>query len=124
MTGKQLIKYLGKNLKPEHLGYDEGEYEGDLEDLSLEELFRELDYPAGHSVTIGDYIISQEEQFGGEGEGEDYWIVFKAQKGEEVTYWKIPGWYSSSQGSEIEIDNTFEVEPREVMVRKWFKKKK
>ena len=64
--------------------------------------------------------VSQEEkQFGGMDQGSEYWIVLKVEEGQEISYWKIPGWYQSHHGSEIEFENIFEVKPKEKMVTVW-----
>jgi len=50
--------------------------------------------------------------FGGEGEGEQYWSVYKFTKGTEAVYVKFDGSYQSYNGSEY--DEFFFVEPKEV----------
>ncbi len=64
--------------------------------------------------------ISQAEQFGGMDQGSEYWVVIKVkEKDQEATYWKIPGWYQSHHGSELEFENIFEVVSKEKLVRVW-----
>lgn len=62
-----------------------------------------------------------EQRYGGcEGDGEEHWIVFRAEKeGESTKYFKVPGWYQSYSGSELEWDNLHEVEPYERTIRDW-----
>jgi len=52
------------------------------------------------------------DSFGGEGEGEMYWSVYKFTKGTEAVYVKFNGSYQSYNGSEY--DKFFFVEPKEV----------
>ena len=60
------------------------------------------------------------EQFGGEGEGEEYWCVMSVtDKAGEETFWKVPGWYASHHGSELEIENIFEVVLKEKVIKVW-----
>lgn len=66
----------------------------------------------------------EETQGGGEGDGEEHWIVFSVSKDEEKTFWKIPGWYQSHYGGELEVDRTFEVEAAEKVITVWQAKKK
>lgn len=83
----------------------------------LKEIYKE-------PVEIEGITIEAEEVFGGgEGDGEEYYIVFSARSGadEPKRYFKIPGWYQSYHGSELEIENTFEVVPGEKVVRVWNK---
>ncbi len=58
---------------------------------------------------------------GGEGEGEDYWSVYKFTSGKDKVFVKFSGWYQSYNGSEF--DEFFFVTPREVMVTQYFKVK-
>ena len=72
---------------------------------------------------MGDFIISTEKVHGGgEGDGEKHWIVLKVEDGERVSFWKIPGWYQSYSGAELEIGNIFEVFAKEISVTVWEKK--
>lgn len=41
------------------------------------------------------------EQHGGEGEGEDFYTVYKFTKGDETVFVKFQGWYQSYNGSEM-----------------------
>jgi len=52
------------------------------------------------------------DSFGGEGQGEMYWSVYKFTKGTEAVYVKFNGSYQSYNGSEY--DEFFFVEPKEV----------
>jgi len=52
------------------------------------------------------------DSFGGEGEGEMYWVVYKFTKETEVVYVKFSGSYYSYSGSDY--DEFFFVEPKEV----------
>lgn len=71
------------------------------------------------------YSLSIVENFGGEGQGDQYWFVFSVNKsGEPESYWKVPGWYQSYNGGEYELSNLYEVEGREVTVKRWFAKNK
>lgn len=69
---------------------------------------------------VDDLTLKVEEVFGGsEGDGEEYYIVFSATSGAETKYFKIPGWYQSYHGRELEINNTHEVVPAEKVIRVW-----
>jgi len=52
------------------------------------------------------------DSFGGEGQGETYWSVYKFTKGTEVVYVKFNGSYYSYDGADY--DEFFFVEPKEV----------
>jgi len=52
------------------------------------------------------------DSFGGEGEGEMYWSVYKFTKGNDAVYVKFDGSYQSYNGSEY--DEFYFVEPKEV----------
>lgn len=57
---------------------------------------------------------SQEDSFGGEGQGDDYWSVYSFTNGTDVVYVKFSGWYASYSGSEF--TEWFFVEPKKVEV--------
>lgn len=45
----------------------------------------------------------EEDSFGGEGQGDQYWSVFSFSKeGEETLYVRFYGWYTSYNGAEYE----------------------
>lgn len=60
------------------------------------------------------------DNYGGEGEGEVYWKVWKFTKGSEEVHVQFDGSYASYNGSTY--DDWFFVEPREVTVTQYFKK--
>lgn len=72
--------------------------------------------------------IILEDSYGGEGLGEEYWIVLKVVNGDDTQYFKVEGWYSSF-GSEgpfssvySEDDRVYEVGQVEVVKTEWRKK--
>jgi hypothetical protein len=52
--------------------------------------------------------------YGGEGEGEQYYTVWKFSRDKEEVYFKFNGYYQSYNGSTY--DEYFQVEPKEVQV--------
>lgn len=61
-------------------------------------------------------LFEHVDNHGGEGEGEDFWSVYKftADKTKEVAYVKFQGWYASYSGSEF--TEWFFVEPVQKMI--------
>lgn len=103
---------------------------------SIRALFEELDEKTDGEfksdyfgpIDLGsNWQLDLEEDYGGEGMGDERWVVMKLANPNnpngKFTYWKIPGFYQSSYGSSFEIENTFEVEPKEEIVIKWKAKK-
>lgn len=70
--------------------------------------------------SAGGFTFESEEEYGGEGQGDDYWFVSKVTKDGVSRYIKWEGWYSSYEGSEVALDDCRFVEPREVMKIEWF----
>jgi hypothetical protein len=58
--------------------------------------------------------VSHIDNFGGEGEGDQYWSVYKFTEGDETIYVKFNGWYASYNGAEF--TEWFFVEPKEKMI--------
>lgn len=50
--------------------------------------------------------VNCEEQFGGEGMGDQYWSVYSFEKDGEKLYVRFNGWYASYHGSEF-VDWSF-----------------
>lgn len=67
------------------------------------------------TFTVDGYKFTTVDHFGGSGKGDDYWVVFSIEKeGEETQFWKIPGWYTSGEGSELNYTEIFRVKPEQV----------
>ena len=85
-------------------------------DIGRIEGARHFDYGLGYAILNG-WTLETEEQFGGEGQGDDYWVVVKATKGDRVSYWKFYGYHASHDGTYLE--NVMEVKPKEVIKIEW-----
>lgn len=72
---------------------------------------------------LKNHLFSHIEEFGGEGQGDEYWFVIKIRdlETEKDRWFKFYGWYQSYHGGEIE--DIEEVVPKEVVVTKWEKTK-
>lgn len=70
-----------------------------------------------------DFSISIKEVFGGhEGGGEEHFIVFELFKNDEnLGFYKVPGYYTSYNGSELYWNDTYKVNPVEVTNIEWQK---
>lgn len=53
-----------------------------------------------------------EAQYGGEGQGDQFWLVISITDGETTRYFRRDGWYASYDGGYLDTD-TFEVKPQE-----------
>lgn len=67
-----------------------------------------------NTVASAKLKIEHQANHGGEGEGEDYWSVYKFTNGTDESYVKFQGWYQSFNGSEF--TEWFFVEPKQKMV--------
>ena len=67
------------------------------------------------------YTVKSEERYGGEGKGDDYWLVFSVTKDGEKKYFRLDGWYTSFSGHEFDQGYLafYEVKPVEVVVKEW-----
>lgn len=71
-------------------------------------------------VEIGDFIIKTEEQYGGEGQGDIYFVVLSLEKNGQKKYIKLDGWYASYAGHEFnDIYNPYEVKQVEKVIKVW-----
>ena len=78
-------------------------------------------YDRMEKIQFGDWVVQVVDQRGGEeGSGEHWHCVFKVEKnGTLMGHYYIPGYYQSYNGTEIEWDSIYEVEPYEKMVIDW-----
>jgi len=90
---------------------------------AYEEGISELIYTADikdKPVFINGLSIHTEVDFGGgEGDGEERWVVWGITKDGETSYWKTPGYYMSYNGTNFEVENTHEVKAKEKTVTVW-----
>jgi hypothetical protein len=72
----------------------------------------------GTSISFGDWTLTNHYREGGyEGCGEEHYIILKLEKkGVLHSWWRVPGWYQSYNGSELEWENAHQVEPYEKTV--------
>jgi hypothetical protein len=91
----------------------------------LKDLLRESFYRAGNKVEFYDYEITLVESFGGEGMGDSSWNVYEFSKkdGTNKHNMKVDLYYSSYEGEDWSCwySNFYKVQPKEVLVTKWFK---
>jgi hypothetical protein len=95
----------------------EDDWESFVEDLD----WRPEEHEMFKVLTDAGFLVKGEEQHGGEGQGEDYYIVFSVTRGEEKKYFMLQGWYASYDGHHFDGGYTDfdEVEPIQVTVRQW-----
>lgn len=106
------------------------ENEGDYG--SLPKTMFSSEYPEEDSKWNGDFenaVLAKADElgirvnfidnFGGEGQGEDYWAVYSFTDSDNVVYVQFDGWYASYNGSEY--SEWFFVEPKQVVVTQFFK---
>lgn len=85
-------------------------YGYDITEVSYNGGFEYTNFPELEGTTI-----EKVEQHGGEGEGDSYYIVFKIEHGEEETYIRFNGYYSSYNGVDWNIEFDI-VKPKEIMI--------
>lgn len=79
--------------------------------LNTDHVWQELKYEGGTGVRDG-WSGKVVDSFGGEGEGDQYWMVISVSDGETTRYFRRDGWYASYDGGYLDGD-TYEVSPRE-----------
>jgi hypothetical protein len=66
----------------------------------------------GSKSTRDEWTAELVAEYGGEGQGDQYWVVISVSDGITTRYFRRDGWYSSYNGSELDGD-TYEVVPKE-----------
>ncbi len=98
-------------------GHDHGDY-NDLIAFQESDEFAQLEDDVKEQVKEFTSLMEHAEcveDFGGEGQGEDYYSVWHFPKID--LYVKFEGWYASGTGSEY--NRMYEVKPKEVTVTKY-----
>lgn len=101
-----LVKKLQDCLNKNDIDWTEFCYE--VRDGYLSESLQEL-------LTKNDLKVELEDAYGGEGQGDCYWIVFWVKSGKDKILLKQDGWYASYEGGTLDGDLT-EVKPVEKVV--------
>lgn len=100
-----------------HLDFFES-FKGNLDNLvkfilkdDLDNIFHSYVDDGVKEFIIGDYKFFCVDSYGGDGQGDDYWRVYKVeQESQEPRYFRFDGWYASYEGSCIE--DVYEVKPK------------
>lgn len=101
----------------EEYGEDETAPEPDYVHIGgIDSLWSEVKWLGeGHSKTEGGLTAKVESEYGGEGDGDQYWVVVSLTDGLTTRYFKRHGWYASYDGGYLE-GPTVEVFPKPRMV--------
>lgn len=68
---------------------------------------------------LGDTYL--EDSYGGQGQGDEYWLVIRVENGGKSRWFKKPGYYQSYSGGELD-GNLYEVFPKQKTVTVWEKR--
>lgn len=90
------------------------EHFDDYSDLSSTSLWHELK-SEGSKGTNGKWHAKVEAEYGGEGQGDQYWMVVSVSDGETTRYFRRDGWYASYDGGTLDGE-IHEVTPKEKVV--------
>lgn len=109
-----------EDLTPENYKYDPPKEE--TEEIHLADGLSEFAYTLQNykMVTVPGFgTFEHVDSYGGEGEGESYWEVFKftSEDGSEEGYFKLDGYYQSYDGGYY--DELYQVYPKQVEVTQW-----
>jgi hypothetical protein len=63
-------------------------------------------------------VLQYVEDYGGEGQGDDYWVVFSLDDGTTKRFFRMDGWYQSHAGGEFDGDLR-EVSPKAKVITVW-----
>jgi hypothetical protein len=92
--------------------YEVGGYTPTLSDSSS--AWQEVKYYRKEKTRDG-FTAKRIAEYGGEGQGDDYWVVISITDGETTRYFRKDGWYASYDGGSLDGE-TYEVKPVEKLV--------
>ncbi len=115
-------EYQRKYSSREEMSWQEslrGEYDlDDDDDFStlddIESAWKEVKYEGGEYSRDG-WTANRVAAHGGEGEGDQYWVVISISDGTTTRYFRKDGWYASYDGGYLDGETT-EVKPQERLV--------
>lgn len=87
------------------------EWEGSYSSSGLWQEFMD----AGMTHTVDGLTATVVTEYGGEGKGDQYWMVVSLSDGETTRYFRKDGWYASYDGGSLDGE-TYEVFPKEKVV--------
>lgn len=85
-----------------------------LTNLNIDAVWQNL-HGEGNEGTLDGWTGKVVSAFGGEGEGDQYWMVVSVSDGETTRYFRKDGWYASYDGGYLDGD-VYEVAPKEKVV--------
>lgn len=92
------------------------EYDYDEEDFQLLEdnssAWSYVKYEVNETYTLDGLTAKREADYGGEGQGDQYWVVVSISDGLTTRYFKRNGWYASYNGGYLD-GPTEEVKPKQ-----------
>jgi len=94
------------------------EYEYDPEDTDLEDnnsVWSAVMEYEGKDYELDGYSAKVVATYGGEGQGDQYWVVISISDGETTRYFRRDGWYASYDGGYLD-GPTSEVAPKEKVI--------
>lgn len=107
--------YAENNLSFEDYLHSEfsSKYEDDPFTMDTDRVWQEFKHEGSTKpVTYDGFSANVVAEFGGEGEGDQYWMVISVSDGETTRYFRRDGWYASYDGGYLDGD-TYEVKPAE-----------
>ena len=88
---------------------------GEDDSLDSDSAWSEIKYSRGDEKTVDGLTAKVVAEYGGEGQGDDYWVVISLSDGELTRYFRRDGWYASYDGGYLDGE-TYEVKPVEKLV--------
>jgi hypothetical protein len=86
----------------------------------IKEIKKQLENGTDYNdVKLDAYNIEEQDQEGGEGQGEEYFVVYKVTKDDNTIYVKADGYYTSYEGYNFEFPDVYEVVESEKMIKYW-----
>lgn len=86
----------------------------ELQSFDTDSIWQSL-HGEGGSGTRDGWTGKVVSSYGGEGEGDQYWMVVSVSDGETTRYFRKDGWYASYDGGYLDGE-TYEVAPKEKLV--------
>lgn len=88
---------------------------GGYDSLDTDSAWSEVKYSRGDEKTVDGLTAKVVAEYGGEGQGDDYWVVISLSDGLFTRYFRRDGWYASYDGGYLDGE-TYEVRPQQKLV--------
>lgn len=106
-----LFRHLSAFTNGEHVDYLDPDRDFEFGDVEWEEIW------SSEWTDLGDFKVRRIDSYGGEGQGNEYWMVLEVEFSDVTKAFEVSGYYASYDGGYYE--EIKEVKPQDKVITVW-----